>query len=217
MRTAWSAHVLVAYIGLFVVSGTGRAEGLPYAEPDTSAHAMRKYHVGGAIVGIRHLGGTGIGVVGNYGNWQRAPSWIGWGGEVLLLHSGERRVAPTEAHNSHFAADTASVAIVYEEVGMVGLAGAAYAIIRTTPDYGLHLPGVVVGLSVGFMVETDRVGLRSSEVEAYYGYGTSDTDISLRPYLRPQLVVSQGPVSVAAAIACLPEFPSWSVGVSYGW
>jgi hypothetical protein len=194
------------------------ADALPYGDETPDTVQATKYHLGGGMVGIRHLGGTGIGIVGKYGDWGSVGTVFRFGGEALALHTGERRLSPTDAVNGYYAADSARVALIYEEAGMVGFAATGYAVILPTPpSFGLARPGVALGLSAGFMIETDRVGLRSSSVDEYYGTGNSDMDIMFRLYARPQLIVSQGPLSLVVARAFLPVFPTWSVTVLWGW
>ena len=211
LRAIWPGCFLLALLP--PEAGKARA----FARPDS----VRTFHVGLTTAGMRHLDVVGLGIFGVYGDWQRSSSIVNWGGEVLLLHSGERRIARANAHNPAFRSDTlfGGFSHVYEQVSSIAVGGSAFRVISRPPqDYGLMLPGVTVGVSGGAILETDRVGLRSSELDVYYGTGgPSDTGVSLRIYIRPHLVVTQGAVSVAAGVAFFPEFASWSVGVAYGW
>jgi len=210
---ALSVQVLPLLLAAFPREGVAQT----FAPSDS----VRRFHVGLTTVGVRHLGVVGLGMFGVYGDWQRSQSMVNWGGEVLLLHSGERRIARSRAHNPAFRSDTLyrSVSYVYEQVSSIGVGGSAFRVLRTPPDeLDFVLPGVTLGVSGGVILETDRVGLQSSELDLYYGGGApSDTDVSFRAYVRPQLMLSQGSVSVVVGMAFLPEFASWSVGVAYGW
>jgi hypothetical protein len=222
-HTTRLAAVLFAIV---LCVGTTHAQfddSLPYIEDEIDAHrGPRLWHVGLVVTGVRHLGGTGLGIFGFYGD--RADRFT-WGGEAMMLHSGERRIPPLEAYNDYYIVDgkpPQNVTHVYEEVGMIGFGGSIYsALVRPPRNVGLHAPGVTLGISTGLMIETDRVGLQPSDIEQYYiyyGYGSSsDTDLSLRPYIRPQLIVTQGPLSIACGIAVFPKFASWNIGVTYGW
>jgi len=203
---------------LALSTGTALADALPYADSDTMRVRARRYHVGGAVVGMNHLGGTGIGFIGYYGDWQESTPRLSWGGEALFFHSGERRVRLANAHNKHYAADSLTLGAVYEEAGSIGVGATGYLVLTPAPRrLEMRRPGVAFALSGGVMIETDRVGLRSSSVDAYYGTGNSDMDFSFGPYVRPQIIVSNGPLSLVTAVAFFPVFPTWSVGMLYGW
>jgi len=177
-----------------------------------------RYHAGVTVVGVQHLGGAGLGLFGLYGRLDRTRPFITPGGELLLFHSGERHVSREDAYNHFFSGDSL-ITGVYEQVSMIGLGGSGFVVVRTPPaSIRQEMPGLALGLSAGVMFETDRVGLRSSELDYYYGYSSfSDTNVSLRPYLRPQVIVSQGPISLMGGMAVFPVFASWSIGAAYAW
>ena len=200
-----------------VAAAAGTA--LPYVD-EVEPVKDRRYHIGLVLTGLRHVGGPGLGMILGYGRLQRGSFPINGGGEFLFLSSGERRVRREEAHNTHFAADSlyATVSYVYETASMVGFGGTAYHVVREPPEeLGLVIPGIAVGLTAGVMFETDRVGLRSSEYDVYYGYGNSDTNISLRPYVRQRILFTQGRLSLTAGFTIVPIFPTWHVGLTFGW
>jgi len=205
------ASVLLS-AGMLVCAEDGWAQALP------DSAAVRRFHAGLTTVGVQHLNVVGLGLFGVYGNWQRSMSAVNWGGELFLLHSGERRVQREDAYNKAFAQDSV-LTYVYEQVSSISLGGSAFRVLHAPPEeFGPTLPGVALGFSAGVVLETDRVGLQTSDLEYYYGYSApSNTDISFRPYVRPQIMLSQGPVSIVAGVAVFPVFASWSVGVAYGW
>lgn len=182
--------------------------------------SARTYHLGLTTVRVRHLDVVGLGMFGVYGDWSGSSSVVNWGGEVMLLHSGERRIPRLKAYNPAYS-DTVyrSISHVYEQVSSIAIGASAFRVLRPPPEeWGLALPGVTLGVAAGIAFETDRVGLQSSDLDLYYGVSApSNTDVYFSGYIRPQLVLSQGSISVVAGIAFLPEFASWSVGVAYGW
>ncbi len=206
--------LFLALCGLILLGGIRNAS----AGESSDETAPWRFRVGLATVGVRHLDVVGVGITGEYRHplaWRGVQS----GGEALLIHSGERRIPTREACNDFFLDDTAYVSHVYEQVGSVAIGGSLYVPVLKGPDHvGFRVPGVMVGLAGGFMFETDRVGLQSSDIQAYYGYSTpSDTDISLRPYVRPQIVLMQGGFSLSGSAIIFPRFARWTLGVAYAW
>lgn len=194
-------------------------ESLPYEDELKERTDPRLYHVGLSLIGIRHLGGAGLGIVGSYGD---RSARLSFGGEAILAHSGERRIPPEQAYNTYFMEDDGTynpnLRYVYEEVAIIGFGGSVHSALIAPPNrVGLHAPGVTIGVSGGLMLETDRVGLRPSDLDLYYGYGSSDTDLFIRPYITPQLVMSQGALSLVCGVTVFPVFPTWSIGITYGW
>ena len=196
-------------------------DALPYGDEEHSdPNRLRRFHLGIALVGMRHVDAVGLGVTGSYGNYRDR---FAWGGELFMVQSGDVRVPPTEARNGHYRDEDGnsvdpSISYVYESVGAVGIGASVYtSLVAPSPTIGFHRPGIALGVSGGAMVETDRVGLRPTDIDLYYGYGSSDTDLTLRPYASPHLVLSQGPLSVTGSVSFFAVFTTWSVGIAYGW
>ena len=222
MRRPWSSGSAVILLAILAVA-TRPAAADGWLDSDTGADsgAVHKYHLALSASGVRHLRFVGLGIVGWYGDWQAAHTAVGWGGEMLLLHSGERWIPRSEAYNQAFAADSVfgGVSHLWEQVSSVGLGATAFHVLRSPPgDYGWLIPGIAVGVACGVILEADRVGLQSSDVDLQYGVSApSDTEVSFTPYVRPQLVLSQGSISLVGGIALLPKFASWTVGLAYSW
>jgi hypothetical protein len=194
-------------------------DALPYDDEIIAHSGPRKFHIGLMVLGVRKVGGIGLGAFGMYGDVDRRLTWVG---EFLLMNSGERRIPTLEAHNKHYidsdGLPTVSSDRVFEEMSMFGFGGGVvFRLLQAPKNVGIYTPGLSIGLTGGIMVETDRVGLEPSDVDQYNGYGNSDTNISLRPYLGPRIMVRQGPFSVAGGMTIFPIFTSWTVGIAYGW
>jgi len=210
----WPVFLFPALCGVILLGGIQSA----FAGEGSDETAPWRFRVGLATVGVRHLDVVGVGITGEY---RHPLAWRGVrsGGEALLMHSGERRIPTRTACNDFFLNDTAYVSHVYEQVGSVGIGGSLYVPVLKGPEHlGFHVPGVMVGLAGGLMFETDRVGLQSSDIQAYYGYSTpSDTDVSLLPYVRPQIVLMQGGFSLSGSAIFFSRFARWTLGVAYAW
>ena len=220
MKMSSIPRLLTIWCCLCVAATPALADHLPYAD-DSDEQPVRKFRAGAMMAGIRHLGGQGFGLFMTFGPLNRSQGHMNWGAEGLFVTSGERRLLKEDAHNTYFESDSmfASVRYVYETASTVGLGLSAYRVLRDPPPgIGSSWPGVAIGLSAGLTLETDRVGLRSSDYEYYYGYVSySDTDISILPYVHPHLVLSQGAISLFAGATLLADYPTWTVGLAYAW
>jgi hypothetical protein len=201
------------------IAGAREDDALPYDDEIVVQSGPRMFHIGLMVLGVRKVGGVGLGAFGMYGDVDRRLAWVG---EFLLMNSGERHIPTVEAHNKHYIGSDglpiANVNRVFEEMSMLGFGGGVvFRVLQAPKNVGIYLPGLSIGLTGGIMLETDRVGLRPSDVDQYTGYGNSDTNISLRPYLGPRIMVRQGPFSVAGGMTVFPIFTSWTVGIAYGW
>ncbi len=215
MSVCWLA---LAAIVLFPVASESA---LPYVD-DRTPPEERKYHAGVVLTGVRHHGGAGLGLQFEYGAYRRAEQPFRFSFESLFLSSGERRIDKAQAYNEYFRRDTVSFApvhTVYETFMSVNIGGAVHYVVSDPPPWlSIELPGLALGLAGGVALETDRVGLLSSEYVEYYGYDSyADTDFSLRPYVRPKLVLTNGPLSLSAGVMVFTKFMSWHVGIAYGW
>ena len=211
---------LVAITTLMLVA-TESLAALPYLE-DRQPPAERLYHAGLVFTGINHHDGTGVGLQFEYGGFRREPRPLRFSFEALFVSSGERRLSKYDAYNDYFLQDSvlfAPINTVYESFMTIVVGGSVHYVITSPPPWlSVSLPGVALGVAAGGALETDRVGLLSSEYVEYYGYDSySDTNYSLRPYVRPKVVFTNGPLSVVFSTTFLTEFLTWNVGIAYGW
>ena len=193
---------------------------LPY-DDDTTEPVIRKYRVGAVFCGMKHVGTHGFGLTVSYGHLDQTSRLFNFGVDGVFITSGEQRVNKNDAYNDYFLSDSLFSVVdrVYETTASVGLGGTAFHVFRPpSSSYGLEWPGIAIGLSAGVMIETDRVGLRSSDYEYYYGtVSYSDTNINLRPYIRPQLALSQNALTLTFSTVLLARFPTWMIGLAYAW
>jgi hypothetical protein len=214
MRTA----LVLIVTSVCILSVTSVSAALPYIDEEPPPQD-RRYHFGVLFSGVRHLGGQGMGLYLSHSRPYSEKSPVKWGFEGLFLSSGERRIPRSEAHNPHFLADSlyGGYSNIYETASSIGFGGSfSYTLRKPADRFSIGIPGVALALSGGVMLETDRVGLSSSEYDQYYG-SISDTNFTFRPYLRPSVVFTQGAISLMMGMSFLPVFTSWNFGIAYGW